>query len=160
MIYLDACVLIYAHEGSPACAQRILEKMDAQADARLAVSPLVKLECLVGPMRSGNLVLQRGYEAALARLLLLDMSEDVYLQAAELRARFGLKTPDALHLACAAPRLHGTVDQRWAIGESQPWTGRQRPGIGAGRRGLFWVRASQPESKGDAVNCNLPLKGK
>ena len=101
MIYLDACVLIYAHEGSPACAQRILEKMDAQADARLAVSPLVKLECLVGPMRSGNLVLQRGYEAALARLLLLDMSEDVYLQAAELRARFGLKTPDALHLACA-----------------------------------------------------------
>ena len=101
LIYLDACVLIYAHEGSPACAQRILEKMDAQADARLAVSPLVKLECLVGPMRSGNRVLQRGYEAALARLLLLDMSEDVYLQAAELRARFGLKTPDALHLACA-----------------------------------------------------------
>ena len=110
LIYLDACVLIYAHEGSPACAQRILEKMDAQADARLAVSPLVKLECLVGPMRSGNLVLQRGYEAALARLLLLDMSEDVYLQAAELRARFGLKTPDALHLALA--QIHG-CDEFW-----------------------------------------------
>ena len=101
LIYLDACVLIYAHEGSPACAQRILEKMDAQTDARFAVSPLVKLECLVGPMRSGNLVLQRSYEAALARLLLVDMPEDVYLQAAELRARFSLKTPDALHLACA-----------------------------------------------------------
>jgi uncharacterized protein len=29
------------------------------------------------------------------------MPEPVYLQAAELRARFGVKTPDALHLACA-----------------------------------------------------------
>lgn len=29
------------------------------------------------------------------------MPESVYLEAAELRARFGLKTPDALHLACA-----------------------------------------------------------
>lgn len=101
LIFLDACVLIHAHEGSPDRAQRVLERMDAQAGHRFAVSPLVKLECLVGPMRSGNLVLQRSYEAALARLLLLDMPEDVYLQAAELRARFGLKTPDALHLACA-----------------------------------------------------------
>jgi uncharacterized protein len=31
----------------------------------------------------------------------LPMPEPVYLQAAELRARFGMKTPDALHLACA-----------------------------------------------------------
>jgi predicted nucleic acid-binding protein len=34
-------------------------------------------------------------------LVSLDLPEQVYLQAAQLRARFGLKTPDALHLACA-----------------------------------------------------------
>ncbi|WP_018912963.1 PIN domain-containing protein [Thiomonas sp. FB-6] len=31
----------------------------------------------------------------------LAMPEEVYLQAAQLRARFGLKSPDALHLATA-----------------------------------------------------------
>jgi predicted nucleic acid-binding protein len=34
----------------------------------------------------------------------------MYLQAAQLRARFGLKTPDALHLACAQ---HHGCDALW-----------------------------------------------
>lgn len=118
LIYLDACIVIQVHEGSPERAQPILERMEAQGEGvRFAVSPLVKLECLTGPMRSGNLVLQHSYEALLARFLLLDMSEAVFLQAASLRARFGLKTPDALHLACA--QHHGctalwTNDERLA----------------------------------------------
>ncbi len=41
---------------------------------------------------------------------MLDMPEIVYLQAAEIRARFGLKTPDALHLACAQ---HHRCDALW-----------------------------------------------
>lgn len=101
LIYLDACMLIYVHERSPAYSERILERMDAKAGIQFAISPLVKLECLTGPMRSGNHVLQRGYEAAFAGLLQLELSEDVYVQAASLRAHFRLKTPDALHLACA-----------------------------------------------------------
>jgi predicted nucleic acid-binding protein len=40
----------------------------------------------------------------------LDMPEPVYLQAGQLRARFGLKTPDALHLACAQ---HHRCDALW-----------------------------------------------
>lgn len=71
----------------------------------VAVSPLVKLECLVGPERSGNLALQRYHEEGLAQFQLLDMPEQVYLLAAALRARFSLKTPDALHLATA--QFHG-----------------------------------------------------
>jgi hypothetical protein len=57
LIYLNTCVVIYVHEYHPAYAQRILEKMEAQVDTQFAISPLVKFECLVGPMRSGNLVL-------------------------------------------------------------------------------------------------------
>jgi len=48
-----------------------------------------------------DVVLQRYFEAALSQLTLLEMSDSVLLLAAQLRARFGLKTPDALHLACA-----------------------------------------------------------
>jgi predicted nucleic acid-binding protein len=56
--------------------------------------------------RSGD----RSYERVFSRFLLLDMPGDVYLDAADLRAGFNLKTPDALHLACA--RYH-SCDALW-----------------------------------------------
>lgn len=71
------------------------------AQARFGISPLVKCECLVGPLKRGDLVLQRAYVELFERFVPMAMPESVYLQAAQLRARFGLKTPDALHLACA-----------------------------------------------------------
>lgn len=105
MIYLDSCLLIYAIEQDPQFGPRTLAALTAAATSRLAISPLTKLECLVKPMRDANLALQQRYEAALAQLALLDMSDAVFMRAAELRARFGLKTPDAMHLACA--QIHG-----------------------------------------------------
>ncbi|WIG54259.1 MAG: hypothetical protein OJF61_000045 [Rhodanobacteraceae bacterium] len=45
--------------------------------------------------------MQQEYTELFATFTGLPISEPVYLQAAHLRARFGLKTPDALHLACA-----------------------------------------------------------
>lgn len=105
MIYLDSCLLIYAIEQDPLFGSRTVAALAAAAPTRLAISSLAKLECLVKPMRDGHLVLQQRYEAALAQLHLLDMSDAVFVRAAELRARFGLKTPDALHLACA--QTHG-----------------------------------------------------
>jgi predicted nucleic acid-binding protein len=104
LIYVDACLVIYAFENHPRHAPSVREAF-ATAAGTLVISPLVKLECLVGPMRSGNLVLQRHYEQGLARFQTLPMDEQVFIQAAELRARFGLKTPDALHLAAA--QRHG-----------------------------------------------------
>jgi predicted nucleic acid-binding protein len=103
LVLVDACLVIYAFEDHPLHGPRVRQAFEGQAD--LAVSPLVKLECLVGPMRSGNLALQRYYEEGLAQFNVLDMPEQVYLLAAALRARFGLKTPDALHLATA--QFHG-----------------------------------------------------
>ncbi len=101
MIYLDTCLIIYAAEHDPLFGERTLAALSSHADARFATSPLVKLECLVKPMRGGDLVLQRHYEATLGQLVQLPMPEAVFLAAAQLRARFGLRTPDALHLACA-----------------------------------------------------------
>ncbi len=104
LIYVDTCLVIYAIENHPRHASSVREAF-ATAAGTLVISPLVKLECLVGPMRSGNLVLQSHYDRGLARLQMLPMDEQVFTQAAELRARFGLKTSDALHLATA--QRHG-----------------------------------------------------
>lgn len=105
LIYLDSCIVVYAFEQHPQHAARLLERLDTRPAHGFAISPLVKLECLVRPIRDGNLVLQRHYEQHLQRLTRLGLGEEVFVQAAQLRARFGLKIPDALHLACA--QQHG-----------------------------------------------------
>ena len=101
LIYLDTCLLIYTTECDPVFEGRMVAAMEAGADRFFSVSPMVKLECLVKPIKRGDRVLQRHYEAILGRLIQLPLPEPVFIEAAHLRARFGLKTPDALHLACA-----------------------------------------------------------
>jgi uncharacterized protein len=101
LIYLDSCLLIYAIEDDPLYGRAVRQQLEAIPNATMVISPLVKFECLVGPMRSGNLQLQQYYEAALAHLAVLPMPEPVFLLGAQIRAHFGLKTPDALHLATA-----------------------------------------------------------
>lgn len=110
LIYVDACLLIYALEDHPRFGALVRERFAAVPADALAISPLVQLECLVGPMKAGNLVLQQYYEDALARLVQLPLPQAVFLQAARVRAQFNLKTPDAIHL-CAA-RHHG-CDALW-----------------------------------------------
>lgn len=101
LIYLDACLLIYVFEDDALPGQRVRAAMARHAADRFAISPLAKFECLVGPMRSGNLLLQRHYQEGLRQFRLLAMPDEVYTLGAELRARFGLKPADALHLATA-----------------------------------------------------------
>jgi len=110
LIYLDTCLVIYAFENDPVFGARTRAALAASPTQQFAVSPLVKFECLVGPMRSANLVLQQHYEDGLGQFVLLPATEDVFLRGAALRARFGLKTPDALHLAAA--QIHG-CDELW-----------------------------------------------
>jgi predicted nucleic acid-binding protein len=46
-------------------------------------------------------VLEQAYTELFGVFASLAIPESVYLQAAQLRARFSLRTPDSLHLACA-----------------------------------------------------------
>ncbi len=110
LIYLDSCVVIYLVERHAQWGQLVADAIAAAPDVRLGVSPLVKCECLVGPIKRGDLVLRRAYDEVFSLFATLAMPEGVYLQAAELRARFGVKTPDALHLACAQ---HHGCDALW-----------------------------------------------
>ena len=118
LIYLDSCIVIYVAEKIPRWRAALAEAMAAETDAQFAISPLVMMECLVGPLRSGNRELETDYRAAFADFTMVAISEAVFLAAAAVRARSGLKTPDALHLACA--QRHDctslwTADQRLSV---------------------------------------------
>jgi len=102
-------LLIYLIEAHPRWGKAVAAAIE-EADTRFGISPLVKCECLVGAIKRGDPVLQRAYTELFDHFVSLTMPEPVYLQAAELRARFGLKTPDALHLACAQ---HHRCDALW-----------------------------------------------
>jgi predicted nucleic acid-binding protein len=115
LIYLDSCLVIYLVERQ---GKAVAAAVSEAGERRFGVSPLVKCECLVGPIKRGDPILRQAYSDMFGTLLTLDMLEPIYLQAAELRAQFGLRTPDALHLACA--RHHGydvlwTNDDRLAL---------------------------------------------
>lgn len=117
LIYLDTCLLIYSIENDPVWARRVGEAMSTEPAEDFAISDLVKMECLVKPIRTGDLTLQHRYAAGLAQFAQLALPGTVFVQAAHLRARFALRTPDALHLACA--QHHGcralwTNDERLA----------------------------------------------
>ena len=101
LIYLDACLLIYLIERHARLGAPVADALVRAEDARFCISPLVKCECLVGPIKRGDPVLERAYTELFEVFVSLAMPEPVYLQAAQLRARFSLRTPDALHLACA-----------------------------------------------------------
>ena len=58
LIYVDACLLIYAFEAHPTYGAAVRARL-ARAEGQLAISPLVHLECLVGPMKTGNQVQRR-----------------------------------------------------------------------------------------------------
>jgi predicted nucleic acid-binding protein len=101
VIYLDTCLVVYAFEDNSELGIATRRRIAEQVTEEFVISALVKMECLVGPISGGNLELRHYYEQGLARFAQLTLSEDVVLRAAELRARHGLRTPDALHLAAA-----------------------------------------------------------
>lgn len=110
MIYLDSCLVIYLVEEHVRWGETVAGLLDEKASRGFAVSPLVKCECLVGPIRSGNATLHREYRELFDEFTLLPMPEIVFLRAAELRAHSRIKLPDALHLACAE---YDRCDELW-----------------------------------------------
>jgi predicted nucleic acid-binding protein len=102
LLYLDSCVVIYYVEQHPQFFTRIDDRLN-DADTRIVVSDLTRLECLVQPLRQGDVILQKQYEFffGASDLTVVGCPGRVFDLATELRARHRLKTPDALHLAAA-----------------------------------------------------------
>ena len=53
-LYLDSCVLIYALDGAEQFRRHTLQQLERYADADWVISDLVRMECLVGPLRSAD----------------------------------------------------------------------------------------------------------
>ncbi|MDD5320203.1 MAG: type II toxin-antitoxin system VapC family toxin [Methylococcales bacterium] len=100
-VYLDSCLVIYFVEEHPRFGSAISQAIEVNANMRFCISPLVELECLVMPLRQCNQALIDRYEMFFQDYVRLEINADIYRSAAVLRARRGLKTPDALHLATA-----------------------------------------------------------
>ncbi len=100
-VYLDSCIVIYLVEEHPIYAAPIQQALAAAGNVRLCISPLVELECLVGPYKLADTVLQAEYMHFFEQLVRLEIPDSVYDKAARLRASHGIRTPDALHVAIA-----------------------------------------------------------
>ena len=109
-IYWDSCLVIYDVEGAMPFAERLRAAYEAMTDGTVHVSDLVRLECMVVPLRTKHDKLIEAYETRFSTLAKLDMDAATFDLAATLRADHRLKTPDALHAACA---IRHRCDELW-----------------------------------------------
>lgn len=103
--FFDASALIYLIEGREPFGGKVRKELAAVAkkypDLGAAVSRLTWLECRVGPMRANDSAALALYDAFFARpdLVWVELLRDVVELAAVIRAKHGLRTPDALQAA-------------------------------------------------------------
>lgn len=100
--YLDTAPVIYTVEQVPLYAAAVDTRLSAH-DAVLVTSDLTRMECRVKPLRDGNTDLLKDFddyfEGTVADIIAL--SREVIDRATEIRAQYGFRTPDAIHLAAA-----------------------------------------------------------
>jgi len=105
-IGLDTVVFIYFIEENPRFLPLVEPVFGAVAGARLeaVTSGVTLLETLHVAFRSGNATLADRYETLLTRsrgIRFVDLDRRLLRDAAQLRAMFPVRTPDALQLAAA-----------------------------------------------------------
>ena len=127
--FLDASALIYLVEGAEPFAARTRRALSDLAQreppAAVALSRLTWLECRVRPLREGESQVLEAFDAFFRRsdVLWVELSAQVVELATEIRARTGLKTPDALQAACC---LQLGADHLFVTGDI---TFRKVPGL-------------------------------
>lgn len=100
-LYLDSCVLIYALDGAPQLQQQTLQQLERHIQADWVISDLVRMECLVGPLRTADQSRLLAFRSFFSDCTVVPLHPEVMERAAELRAATRLQTADAIHLAAA-----------------------------------------------------------
>lgn len=105
-IYIDTAPLIYLVERNPHYIARMLGIVDFIESARMLVftSVVALTEILVQPLRLGNTDrAQQYYDIIVGRYdyTLVSFTSEIAISAAAIRARYSLRTPDAIHVATA-----------------------------------------------------------
>ena len=105
-IGVDTMVFIYHLQDHPTYAPLTHAIFEAWEEGRNfgITSVITMLEILVKPKRDGNFEATRDYEELLTtypNLRILDVDLQVAILAADLRAKYAIRTPDALQIATA-----------------------------------------------------------
>lgn len=120
-VLLDTCVWIYHFEQNTAfgkAADDVIEQLES-GEFQAVASELTLLELIVKPLQMGRQDAADDYETLLSyfpNLTLEPISREILLEAAALRARYRVRTPDAIQLATAfksGATLAITNDEGW-----------------------------------------------
>jgi len=105
VIYLDTNVIIRLVEGDAASRHPLETRLATSigVPGSLLTSRLTRLECRSKPLMLGDLVTLAQFETFFngIEISVAELSAAVIEKATELRARYRLRTPDALHYATA-----------------------------------------------------------
>jgi len=104
-IFLGSSVVIWLVESPPERQQEAKTRLGevAEGEPHYVVSDLVRLECRAKPPATGDERLLRDFDLFLASppVACVALSASVCDRAATIRATYGYRTADALHLAAA-----------------------------------------------------------
>lgn len=106
---IDSMVFIYHLEAAPQCVPftDVLFRLLEEGELEGITSTITLLEILVKPRLEGNNVAVEDYRMLLntfPNLNLVGVDAQVAERASELRAKYGLKTPDAIQITAALVR--------------------------------------------------------
>jgi predicted nucleic acid-binding protein len=105
-LYLDTAPVVYYVEGVAAffpIGDRVFQQIESNMFVAIT-SPVTLSECLVIPVRSGMVALKQDFVDLLTNtegVILEDIDAAVGQSAAEIRAKYNFKLPDALQIAAA-----------------------------------------------------------
>lgn len=101
-IYLDSAPIIYLVEQVAPYASA-LERQLSAPDAIQVCSELSRMECRVKPIRDGEAALLAAFDSYFSDIVfeVIPLSRQTMERATALRAQYGFRTPDAIHLAAA-----------------------------------------------------------
>lgn len=101
-VYMDSAPIIHLVEDVVPYVQTLEARLFVPGTIQLC-SDLTRLECRVKPMQEGQTALLAAFDRYFADVVndVVPLSRRVLDRATSLRARYGFKTPDAIHLAAA-----------------------------------------------------------
>lgn len=102
-VVVDTAPFIYVLEDHAEFAPLFTGLFEAAAarQVHIALSTVTLAEVLTGPYKAGLTALAKRYEKAFSAYTLVPVSPTIAVLAAQLRAQYRLKLPDALQLATA-----------------------------------------------------------
>jgi predicted nucleic acid-binding protein len=103
ILYLDTNIVIYAVEHNPIFGPKVQTRLAIARAAgdSIMISDLTRMECLVLPLRVGDVAMQHAYQGFFALTTVVSITSAVCDRAALIRAASHFKPMDALQLAAA-----------------------------------------------------------